>query len=255
VFRSARQLGFNSAAAGFYHPYSRVVGADLVKAFSISSHVLFEEPVYWENVHGLEKFYRLLQSPLHRVPIIVKRDLLGTWRRRQTFKVAFEQVRARAFEMALQPEIGLVFLHFPSPHPPGIYDRAKRQITADSHGTYVDNLALLDRTLGELRREMEAAGQWNDSFVLLSSDHPLREKPFHPWITFLLQAPGQKQGLAYHQPFNSVLTHDLVLAALSHQLKSPQDVADWLDRFHGRFPVMRKNSGSAEPASATATSN
>jgi hypothetical protein len=44
--------------------------------------------------------------------------------------------------------IGFVFIHLPVPHPPGIYDRRPGHQRAT--GTYIDNLALADRSLGEL---------------------------------------------------------------------------------------------------------
>ena len=49
--------------------------------------------------------------------------------------------------------IGFVFIHLPVPHPPGIYDRrpGHQRVT----GTYIDNLALADRTLAELMEYSE----------------------------------------------------------------------------------------------------
>ena len=44
--------------------------------------------------------------------------------------------------------ISFVFIHLPVPHPPGIYDRSTGRERAG--GTYIDNLALADRSLGEL---------------------------------------------------------------------------------------------------------
>ncbi|MEO8367674.1 MAG: sulfatase-like hydrolase/transferase [Candidatus Solibacter sp.] len=239
IFQDLRQLGVNAALTGFFHPYPRVLGGDVVESFSISSLTLFEEPAFWSGVSGLNKVYRMAESPLHRVPLISRSGLIDDWRSRQTFKVAYLEILDRALRLAQRPEIGLALLHLPVPHPPAIYDRKKGELTAEnSNGGYTDNLALADVTLGKLRKAMEAAGQWDNSFVLLTSDHPLRGKgPKHPWIPFLLKTPGQKVGLAYQQPFNSVLTHDLILAVVGGEVHSPDDVSKWLDRERLRYPT------------------
>ena len=238
IFQRVRQLGVNAALAGFFHPYPRILGGDLVESSSVSSLTLFEESDYWNELHGLEKWCRMLQSPLYRVPLIAHSGVLGDWRNRQTFKVAYLKVRARSLDIVKRPEIGLAFLHLPVPHPPAIYDRKRGEITVSHTNDYADNLALADLTLGELRKEMETAHQWDDAFVLLTSDHPLRGKGTkHPWIPFLLKTPGQKESLAYDRPFNSVLTQELVLAAIGGKLHSPEDVARWLDTARLRYPT------------------
>jgi hypothetical protein len=41
--------------------------------------------------------------------------------------------------------------------------------------------------------------------------------------------PGSVKELEYTREFNSVLTHDLILAVLRNRLSAPQDVLEWLD--------------------------
>ena len=48
-----------------------------------------------------------------------------------------------------------MFVHFPIPHPPGFY-RADRH-RFDCSGDYVDNISLVDRTVGDLRALSEEA--------------------------------------------------------------------------------------------------
>lgn len=252
VFQRVRQMNINAGLAGFYHPYPRVIGADLPSSFSVSTMTLFEEPVFWEPVHGLAKLLHLLQAPLHRVPLLAKSGWLGDWQRRHGVEMAYRLLRPHAFELVEKPEIGLAFLHLPVPHPPAIYDRKLGIVTADNRNGYTDNLALLDRTLGELRQKMEAAGQWDGAFILLTSDHPLRgKKDKHSEIPFLLKVPGQTQELAYQKHFNSVLTQELVIGALKGELHSARDVSDWLDQARFRFPESTPHSSTntSQPSS------
>jgi hypothetical protein len=53
----------------------------------------------------------------------------------------------------------------------------------------------------------------------------------------MLKMPSQREGVEYAQPFNTVLTHDLVIAILEGQVATPADVWRWLDRNRSRVPA------------------
>ena len=63
-------------------------------------------------------------------------------------------------------------MHFPIPHPFAIYDRQHADFALSSHTSYLDNLALVDRTVGEVRRTLERAGLWESTILMVTSDHP-----------------------------------------------------------------------------------
>ena len=57
-----------------------------------------------------------------------------------------------------------VYAHWPFPHRPFV--------KADgSNGDYGDNLELIDRVVGKVRRTLEAKGVWDESLVIITSDH------------------------------------------------------------------------------------
>jgi hypothetical protein len=97
---------------------------------------------------------------------------------------------------------------------------------------------LVDRTVRELRRALEGAGEWGTTTILLSSDHPYRHRPAldaHPVgtkVPFLLKLAGQTAGASYDSRFNTVVTGDLLMAILRGELSSPEDVKVWLDGNH-----------------------
>jgi phosphoglycerol transferase MdoB-like AlkP superfamily enzyme len=144
-------------------------------------------------------------------------------------------------------------IHFPAPHFPCQYDRRKGDFTVDdfavkSRCNYFDNLELVDRTFGDLRRAMERAGWWDNTVVLLSSDHWWRTEIWprnQSWteeeqtvksdgsdrrVPFMLKLKGQREGLIYQPSFNTVLSQELVLTLLRGELPAPADVTAWLDR-------------------------
>jgi hypothetical protein len=86
---------------------------------------------------------------------------------------------------------------------------------------------------------MESAGNWDSTTVLLSSDHPYREAKSLDGksdlrVPFLLKLAGQSEGLSYSAEFNTILTHDLLLAILKGEL-STAEVVPWLDQHRSMF--------------------
>jgi len=229
IFSRARQAGFNTALVGFYHPYPRVLNANLTACWS------------WP----LPLQYNSMGTGFGEILANQSRSLLET-DSRSPFGQALpvhEHVRIylagleRAKQLAADPDLGLILAHLPVPHAPHAYDRRTGQFTLKNSPVagYYDSLALLDRTLRDLRETMERAGLWEKTTVLLSSDHwhrranLLRGKIDHR-IPFLLKLAGQQEGITYHPPFNTVLSHDLLLAILRGELSSPDQVVAWLDQ-------------------------
>jgi arylsulfatase A-like enzyme len=100
---------------------------------------------------------------------------------------------------------------------------------------YVDSLALLDRSVGELRHTMENSGVWESTTVLITSDHPYREAEqldgkSDPRIPYVVKLAEQKEAVAYTPRFNTVLTADLLLAVLRGEITDPASLTAWLDR-------------------------
>lgn len=123
------------------------------------------------------------------------------------------------------------------PHTPWIWDEATESytLTLFHPDGYYDNLKLLDRVLGELRREMEGAGKWDGTAVLLLSDHVMRYRPAYlneprdSRIPFILKLPGATTGAVYDRRFSAMVTHDLVAALLRGELQSVNQATAWLD--------------------------
>ena len=102
---------------------------------------------------------------------------------------------------------------------------------------------------------MEAAGCWENSTILVTSDHPLRPSAWnqefswsreeaavmgnkeYPWVPFLVKVAGQTRPVTYTAPFNTVLIHDLIVGLIRGQLSTPEDVLGWLDRNRSRAPL------------------
>jgi len=131
---------------------------------------------------------------------------------------------------------GLIFLHFPIPHAPVIYNRARGKLTTTVVSNiqgYIDNLALADRTLAELRQVMEENGTWQRSAVIVSSDHIWRDASSYdgrhdPYIPFLVKMPGQSAASDVDVEFQTIHTEELALAILNGEISDNAAVAMWI---------------------------
>ena len=251
VFSEARKLGFNTGLVGWCHPYCEVIGRSLSKCEEVKEKNNEEITLKASMFLQAE---RLISSvplvPQAAIPVIQHVDFVNrivTTGEREKYTVRYKRVLESALRAAVDPDLDLIFVHSPAPHPPGIYDRVKNGFSLESKNGYIDNLELVDRTIGDLRRAMESAGIWDQTTVIISADHWWRTEmwsrgPF--WtredavasggkmdhrIPFVVKLAGQREQLTYTAGFNTVITHDLVLALMRGEVSSPASIADWLD--------------------------
>jgi hypothetical protein len=251
VFSEARLLGFNSGLAGWCHPYCEVIGGSLAKCDEVKEKkndgITLQASMFLQ-AQGLISSVPLLQQAA--IPVIQRVDFVNrivTTGEREKYTVRYKRVLESALKASVDPDLDLIFVHSPAPHPPGIYDRTRNDFSLESKNGYIDNLELVDRTIGELRQAMESAGVWNQTTVIISADHWWRTEmwsrgPF--WtredeavsgnkmdhrVPFVVKLAGQREQLTYTAGFNTVVTHDLILALMRGEVSSPSSVAAWLD--------------------------
>ena len=160
--------------------------------------------------------------------------------RRLTFQV-YQNGLADALQTATNPIYGLSLLHLTVPHEPGIYLPALNRFTVTSFSTvegYFNNLVLTDRTLGQLRRAMEKAGVWDSTWLIISADHHWRKSNLYDGkidhrVPFIVKAPGAKVGSGQEMefPFDTVMTHDLILAILRGKVTDSRSAMAWCQAF------------------------
>ncbi len=249
IFSRARSYGGRTALVGWHIPYGRMIGNDLDKCSwytpTVAAHnfnLTFGGSmlgIIWE----IGKHIPLLRTALNKYapPPAEESNLrvlsLELWRR----------IQRDAIAVATDPNLSLTLIHHWAPHLPGIFDRRKKEFSVTG-GNYFDNLVLADRTLGELRRNMEQAGLWDKTTVLVSSDHRFRPHLFQkdPMFTaeeasfaagkpdnrvpFILKLAGTSAGAVYTNRFNTIITHDLLLAILHGDIRSMEELVRWIDR-------------------------
>jgi len=264
LFAEGRSAGYNAAVVGFYHPYCRIMESSLTTCSSFGSYFI---PQVWTLAPGFSLVETMVAEAaliLGEIPVvnffqIESRVLnhfknIGVKQRRLAIDV-YNGVMKAAVKVVADGDMGLVLIHLPVPHPPFLYDRRKGSMPGGTY-SYLDNLALADRALGELRVVMENAGLWENSTVLVAADHWYRHKVRKPWLVqgekftlthyedyrvpLLIKLPGQHRSVAYDQPFNTIVTHDLILQLLKEPstMADPAAVMHWLDEHRNSAPMI-----------------
>ncbi len=262
IFADVRKLGLDARVTGWYHPYCRVAGQDLVECTSelgVDGRATQEAYAAHLGLGGAVGFAfdqrrDDLLSALHVAtarPANQCAEVYAQLRQQQQYFA----IRQRVLETVPRHAAGLYFIHWPIPHPPGLYDRRSAGFAVKPTNTYLDNLALVDRTLGELRAAMEPAGLWDTTTIIITSDHGHRPEIWNGTagytaemqeavggsksltIPVLIRFPGQRKTRRYAAPWNTVLLHDLTLAVLRGEVANENQAADWLDRNRERFPT------------------
>ena len=231
LFSSARAAGFDTAIVGWYHPYCRVLGSNLSSCFW--------EPVV-DEISPLRGEPTVLKSMSHWASMFLFR-IPGVFR---LLKSNYDSGRSRdhieehlhimehAKAALVTREFSLTLLHFPIPHHPFIYDRAQNSLSSRPDNNYLDNLALTDRVFGEMRRDLELAGMWNDTTIIVTADHSWRVPPdgkVDERIPFIIKLAGQKEGKSYEGDCNTLLTSRFIMAVMNGEVTNAEAAVGWLD--------------------------
>ena len=224
VFSRARVYGYDGAVVGWHLPYPRVLGTSVGLAD-------WRPSLAYEQTRGdtlgdaLRNQWRSLAPPVHR---------------RELFARRVAEVGDLALRVAQDERFGLVLLHLPLPQPPGIYDPVTGRLTqwnfTGAEHEYLDNLALVDRILGDLRRGLDRARLLDRTWIVLSSDRWRRgsrrdDGQVDHRVPFLVRSPEGGRTTHVDAAFNTLGTHELVLAILRGSVRDTAGAAAWLSRY------------------------
>jgi hypothetical protein len=215
VFSRARALGYNTAVIGWHLPYARV--------FAGAANVAHWWPsVAYDGTRGetfgeaLHRQWASLTPPVHLRALYAERlAALGDL----------------ALRTASDDRLGLVLLHLPIPSLPGVYDPVNGRLTSWSFAgpepEYLDNLELVDRFVGELRRGLERRRLDDRTWIVVSS---ARARPGGDGrVPFVVQAPD-REAAHVDGSFSTVVTQDLVVSILRGSLEDTDGVVRRLAR-------------------------
>lgn len=226
IFSDARQRGIRAGLVGWYLPYCRLFGA-LVETCSVQPYRA-EPPRDFGN--GLRSHLLTLarQTPGVRRHFESSGD--------SAHVAAWRSVLEETLEVAPRADLGLVYAHFPIPHPPPIGP----QVSATAAHGYAGNVQLVDETLRQLRLSLRDAGRLHDTAVLLLSDHhhlgrqggALLGDPRNPAhrVPLILHLPWDDGAVRFVETVSLASVRELVAAFLDGRVDRHADASSVLSR-------------------------
>ena len=238
VFSAAHALGVNTAVVGWFIPYSRLLSPDL-------------NYCEW---HPFPSFEPARATTFGGAMLREIECLAGPAHIQQGFVNMYQDMMAESRFVTTNGNYGLVLLHLFPPHVPGIYlpDKSGFSFFAQSDPkAYLDNLVLADRSLGQLRRDMEASGEWDKTWVIVSADHSWRNSKSYDGrrdyrVPFLVKPAGASTPTTFSTQFNTALTSNLIQAILKGNVTNGGNLVAWLE-IHG-LPMPTSNGTFIEGA-------
>lgn len=266
LFDEVRQAGGTSAVAGWYHPYCRVY-----EIATCAWHPYGRQPV--ERSIPNNVLLTVTRAAAALPPAVTQNpltehlyaDAVERFSKAPQLKAieSHRYLSQHGMDAAADPSYDLVFLHLNVPHPAGdrgVYDPATGELVAREDLDYFDNLALVDRTIEELRQTLTDAGLWNDTALVVTGDHGYRQPNWGPpgrvptglkdaesdplatqTVPLIVKPPWTTEGLTYEEPVDNVLAHDLALAFVDGELTTSQELLTFVDT-HRRAPLDRDAS-------------
>lgn len=216
LFLLARTIGFSSYIVGSHIPYPDWFRRDAAYASTVSHYKPVEAGprlahVLWMiNRDGLLMRLFGLKS---RLDVIHAESVAG---------LNLDRVHAGALKLlAATPPRSFSFVHYPIPHSPvAVPDRGSAAADADAGPAdqYYAMIKVVDREIGEIRAALEASGQWDDSLVIITTDHAVRivdgPETAICHIPVFIKLPGQANRLDSRVPFDTRRLRGVVAAAM-----------------------------------------
>lgn len=252
VFGEAKRLGWTTGVAGWYNPYCQILQSVLDTCYW-QSIISFPVGISGEK-HGLaDVMFQPLDGPLSHFKISASAEDLAVMGHAQEYK----DISAAADSLIENASIRFLFIHLPVPHPPGIYNRETH--TLGVKGTYLDNLVLADKTLGQLLGLIQRTTAASRTTFIISSDHSWRVDMWRvdpSWTleeqraskgrfdrrpVLMIHFPGCDSSELRSEPFPELGINGMLQAMLKDKLSSQTDMNRWLmqhERPTDQNPVM-----------------
>lgn len=238
IFGDAHRLAWSTGIAGWYNPYCRLLPDVLDRCFwqysedsrTPYSRFLDSGNTTMRNLAVIFSFpsflYRAFNIPLPNYTEVHRQD--------------YAALMTQSKDLLHDARIRFVFLHMPVPHPPGIYDRARK--TMSDTGNFLDNLVLADVTLGALLADIQSTPAARNTTVIVSSDHSWRtfiwkdlpgwspeeqhvsNGKFDPRPILIVHLPDSHDGQTISVPTSAMFVHDMLEAMLRSEIHSDADI-------------------------------
>jgi hypothetical protein len=232
IFATAQRDGWTTGVAGWWNPYCRILPDTL-------------DACYWstEETNGIFSTEKSVLANA-AAPLLTKAGWSSSPPVEEKHQASLVVLMQQANALIADERIKFVFIHLPVPHAPGIFDRKTGSLR--NGGTYIDNLALADRSLGELEQSLDRTASASQTTLVVCSDHSWRtamwkldanwsqeeeaasQGQFDPRPLLMIRYPQQSNPVAISQPFRHILLHSILVGMLDGRLATAGQLQQWL---------------------------
>jgi len=172
VFGDAKSAGWRTAVVGWYNPYCTIYGDAIDDCYFMNL----------DRIDGLmsqkDTFVKNTWSPLEQIVREIRAPAKAD-RRRCNYDVKQRlatdmDLEKHWTEVLTTDQADFVFLHLSVPHSPNVWSRMQDDYTQFCDSSYLDNLALADRKLGQILAELKSSPRWKDTTLIVEGDHGWR---------------------------------------------------------------------------------
>ena len=226
VFADAQKAGWRTAAVGWYNPYCTIYATAIDNCYWMN-HDKFDGPMAQDK-----SFWSNTWTPLKISGEEIVRPEQARWERcsydvRQRYKTYID-LEQHVSQVLHTDQADFVFLHLPVPHSPNIWDRRRNDYAQQCGSSYLDNLALADRELGNILQTLQGSPRWKDTTLIVEGDHSWRtyiwedqpswtdeddaatQSGFDPRPAVIIHQAGQTQAQVNATPWSLIKVHSVV---------------------------------------------
>lgn len=230
IFHDAERGGWRTAAVGWYNPYCTIYRSAL-------------DNCYWTNLDrtdgDMAQRYSLWRNTARPFQGLVIQLFSPTLADRMSCAFDVRQrlqthlnLQQHSMQLLKEDQADFIFLHLPIPHSPNIWSRVNDDYARECGSSYLDNLALADRTLGAVMSVLQQSPRWKDTTLIVQGDHSWRimlwdwlpawteeddqasRNEFDSRPALLIHNAGQAQALTDARPLSLLFVHDALESAL-----------------------------------------
>jgi hypothetical protein len=215
IFARFRELGWNSAAAGWYLPYCRVFASQLTGC-------------YWDVRYdqATSTGSGPLETAGNATRMLFETDgysLFGRSLVTERHMAEYQALLDAGEREAADPTLGLAYVHFNVPHPP-FFNGA-----GGPGDPYLRELTFVDRAARELMEALRQSGLERKTAVILTSDHPARlVQPTDPHVPLLIHFPGEENPMMLDREVTALRIGELALGIARGEIPGPEEAARFL---------------------------
>lgn len=215
IFHHPRELGFYTAMIGAAMPYGDLLenSVDFCKAICVYKR-------FGDGFFDVAKYHLLTAGLLLPAPLLRSQRSLISEYFFNRFQVNRIDITHKLFKSIVENQTSSTFsvFHYMIPHFPYIFNRDGHKklfhIYKWNPSNYYDNLAYLDRKIGEIISVLKKANKFDSSLIIMTSDHSWREDPDYDktnwwWrykkyhVPLFIKMPHQKYSIEIDSKFNT----------------------------------------------------